>query len=130
MNIPEIEIIRKIDIKQRQLRSLRGFILYLLELGPRKEIATNLPAFFLTDDKTVLKQRKKNGLHEFLFGKEAGDEDTKIQLEKMQDQIEIVRREISSLKSESNLQYKFNQYPNDLRDEKIKNLKKDHHLNR
>jgi len=106
MNIPEIEIIRKIDIKQRQLRSLRDFILYVIEVRKtesNKEIGTNLEPFFWPNVGRVLDKRKKNGLNEFLFGKRAeeiDDENTTIQLEQMQNQIQIPIKEISLLKNQ------------------------------
>lgn len=134
VNLSEIEVIRKIDSKQRQLRSLRGFILYVLELRmtkPNKEIATNLKPFFWTDVERVLNKRKKNGLKEFLFGKEAQEveEDINIKLEKMQNQIEKLRSEISFLKNQSNLQGNF-KYSKDLTDEQIKDLKTNNHVSK
>ena len=106
VNSLELEVIRKIESKDRQIRSLRGFILYILELGPKKEIATNLQPFFWTDVERVLKKRKKNELNEFLFGKRAEevDEDIITRLDQMQNQIEKLIREVSSLKDQSSNQ--------------------------
>ena len=65
-------MIQELDSKERKIRSLRGFFLYALEImenGKDYEILdTNLQPFFWRKIKNIIRQNKKAGLHEFLFG--------------------------------------------------------------
>lgn len=64
--------IEELDSKQRKIRSLRGFLLYALEIMENGEdskiLSTNLSPFFWKKVKTTIRQNKKGALEEFLFG--------------------------------------------------------------
>ena len=67
-----VNVIQELDSKKRKIRSLRGFLLYVLEImenGKDFEIlSTNLQPFFWKKVKNVIRQNKKGALQEFLFG--------------------------------------------------------------
>lgn len=69
-----ISILEELNTKQRKLRSLRGFLLYALEIletAGEEEIEvveTNLPPLFWKRVKNVLRQNQKGILINFLFG--------------------------------------------------------------
>ena len=68
---PLIHILDELDRKQRQIRSLRGFFLYALEIMENGEeyqiLKTNLQPSFWRKLKTILRQNKKIVLLQFLF---------------------------------------------------------------
>jgi hypothetical protein len=67
-------ILEELNTKQRKLRSLRGFILYVLEIIEKDQdknmtvLKTNLPPFFWVRVKEVIRQNQKGLLNKFLFG--------------------------------------------------------------
>ena len=65
-------VIQKLESKKRQIRSLRGFFLYALEIMESgidlTVLKTNLKPFFWRKIKNIMKQNKKAALQEFLFG--------------------------------------------------------------
>ena len=72
-----VTVIQELDSKQRKIRSLRGFFLYVLEIiedGKDYEILqTNLQPFFWRKVKNIIRQNKKSALHEFLFRSQPAD---------------------------------------------------------
>ena len=66
-----VDVIQELDSKKRKIRSLRGFLLYALEIidnGKDYEIlSTNLQPFFWRKVENILRQNKKGALQEFLF---------------------------------------------------------------
>jgi len=101
-----IDVIQELDSKQRKIRSFRGFFLYgleIMQMGENYEILkTNLQPFFWRKVKTIIRQNQKGALLEFLFGKdEVNQEQTDLcsagLIPHMQDQIQILKNEMSSL---------------------------------
>ena len=74
-----VDLIQELDSKKRKLRSLRGFLLYALEIidnGKDYEIlSTNLQPFFWREVKNIIRQNKKGALQEFLFGSQLNHSD-------------------------------------------------------
>ena len=72
-----IGVIQELVRRQREIRSLRGFFLYALEIletGKDYEILqTNLQPFFWRKVKNSIRQNKKAALQEFLFGPDSGE---------------------------------------------------------
>lgn len=66
-----IQVREHLDSKKRRIRSIRGFILYVLEIMEKdknyKILKTNLKPFFWRNVEWVLHQNKKDGLTNFLF---------------------------------------------------------------
>lgn len=64
-------VIQELDTKQRKIRSLRGFILYALEIMKTGQdfaiLATNCNPFFWRKVKNIIRQNKKGALTDFLF---------------------------------------------------------------
>jgi len=110
----EITLLKKIDSRERKIRSLRGLFEYVLELRALKKpktINTNLRQFFWEEVKSVLNQRKKNGLENFLFGKEIANDKIilkndnmilKIESIQLQSALHHLEQEINELKSRVN----------------------------
>jgi hypothetical protein len=69
-----VELLNQLDSRKRQIRSIRGFILYALELMEKNKdsqiLETNLEPFFWKNVQRIINQNKKNGLQNFLFSKE------------------------------------------------------------
>ena len=69
---PHIQILQELDRKQRQVRSLRGFFLYALEIMENGKdfqiLENNLKPSFWRNLKNILRQNKKSLLIQFLFG--------------------------------------------------------------
>src|SRR5687767_13439917 len=61
-----VDVIQELDSKKRKLRSLRGFLLYALEImnnGEKYEIlSTNLQPSFWQEVKNIIRQNKKGAL--------------------------------------------------------------------
>lgn len=77
---PAVDVIQELDSKKRKIRSLRGFLLYALEIidnGKDYEIlSTNLQPFFWRKVENILRQNKKGALQEFLFGSQLNHSDS------------------------------------------------------
>lgn len=60
--------------KKRKIRSLRGYFLYVLEIMKSSdkitELSSNLRPMFWYRVEDIIRQNKKNGLYEFVFGPE------------------------------------------------------------
>jgi hypothetical protein len=89
-----IQIIEELDRKQRQIRSLRGFFLYALEIMKNEKdlqiLKTNLKSSFWRTLKSILRQNKKSVLIQFLFG----TTETKLDIE---EKIQILETQVNSL---------------------------------
>ena len=100
-----LAVIQELDTKERKIRSIRGFLLYVLEImetGEEVEILnTNLEPFFWTRVKNVLRQSKKNLLIQFLFGKASDNKiinkDLSYALEEMEMKIQNLETQVSYL---------------------------------
>jgi len=66
-------ILKNIITRERRLRSLRGFLNYVIELKDSKKefevLATNLQSDFWPDIEMILQSKNKSRLNEFLFSK-------------------------------------------------------------
>jgi hypothetical protein len=66
-------ILKNIITRERRLRSLRGFLNYVIELKNSKKefevLATNLQSDFWLDIEIILQSKNKSRLNEFLFSK-------------------------------------------------------------
>jgi hypothetical protein len=94
--IKNFEVIDEIDSLQRQIRSLRGLILYTLKLmeGDHQILADNMEPFFWKNVDRVIRQNKKNGLQQFLFS------DSEESLIHLQNQLDYLKSENAKLKSQ------------------------------
>ena len=97
-----IDIIQELDSKKRKIRSLRGFLLYALEImetGKEYEILnTNLQPFFWRKVKNIIRQNKKVAFQEFLFGKNEVNQDQTLGLiPHLEDQIKALNNQVDSL---------------------------------
>lgn len=70
----KIGVIQVLDKKKRKIRSLRGYFLYVLEIMKNSdrmtELSSNLRPMFWYRVEDIIRQNKKNGLYEFVFGPE------------------------------------------------------------
>jgi len=104
-----VEVIQELDSKQRKIRSLRGFFLYVLEImenGENYEILqTNLQPFFWKKVKNIIRQNKKAALQEFLFGAQESIPSTEIQndlkdkIENLQNQVNFLQQKVIHLET-------------------------------
>jgi hypothetical protein len=89
-----MDLLEELDYRQRQIRSLRGFFLYTLEImddGKDLQILrTNLQPCFWRKLKKILRQNKKVALLEFLF------ETTETKLD-IEEKIQILETQVSLL---------------------------------
>ena len=88
-----VQVLNKLDSHKRQIRSMRGLILYTLEIMKKNDncqiLETNLEPFFWDDVERIISQNKKRGLQNFLFSKETSN----------------LTKEIKSLKKEEKYVY-------------------------
>lgn len=100
-----IFIIEELNRKKRKIRSIRGFLLYALEIINSKEVKvlkTNLQPFSWKNVKNIIRQNKKDLLLKFLF--KTAKPSTKIsysleeRIAKMQTEISYLKQEIKYLK--------------------------------
>jgi hypothetical protein len=97
-----VDVIQELDSKKRKIRSLRGFLLYALEImenGEKYEIlSTNLQPFFWKEVKNIIRQNKKGALQKFLFGSQLNQSinhsDSQNDLE---EKIQILQNQLNSL---------------------------------
>lgn len=75
-----VDVIQELDSKKRKIRSLRGFLLYVLEI--------------MENGKDVIRQNKKGALQEFLFGLQLNHSDSQNDLE---EKIQILQNQLNSL---------------------------------
>ena len=97
---PFIHILDELDTKQRKIRSLRGFFLYILEImddGKDLQILrTNLQPSFWRKLRKILRQNKKVVLLEFLFGSHGSTSQIHL-TKKLEEKIQIFENQIASL---------------------------------
>ena len=93
-----IDVIQELVRRQREIRSLRGFFLYALEILENANnyeiLTTNLQPSFWRKLKTILRQNKKQVLLQFLFGRGYTYQDSSSHLE---DQIQTLKNQVDSL---------------------------------
>lgn len=99
-----LPIIEELNTKQRKLRSLRGFILYALEIletaGDEKIqiFESNLPPFFWKRVKEVIRQNQKGLLSKFLFETSNSPiQDSSLSIEEV---LQNLQNEVTFLKNE------------------------------
>ena len=96
-----IDVIQELVRRQREIRSLRGFFLYALEIlenGKDYEILqTNLQPFFWQKVQNIIRQNKKSTLLEFLFGSEKPDVDIRKEFKNLKEKIEGLQDQVNSL---------------------------------
>ena len=97
---PFIDIIEELDTKQRKIRSLRGFFLYVLEIMENGQdyqiLKTNLQPSFWRKLKTILRQNKKIVLLQFLFGSQDSIAEPETQ-NHVNEKIEALQNQVNSL---------------------------------
>lgn len=108
-----LSVIRELDSKERTIRSLRGFLLYVLDIietgKDHQVLSTNLPPYFWRKVKKPLHKNQQGVLQQFLFGPESSsnleiDLETKIQ--SLQNQIDSLQQILMGLKTRvENLEY-------------------------
>jgi hypothetical protein len=102
---PAVEVIQELDSKKRKIRSLRGFLLYALEIidnGKDYEIlSTNLQPFFWRKVENILRQNKKGALQEFLFGSNLNQSinhsDLQKKIQNLQNQLNSLQQKVIDL---------------------------------
>lgn len=106
----------ELNKKQRKLRSVRGFFLYvseILEKGGDKNIEvleTNFPPLFWKRVKDVLRQNKKGALTELLFGtSNSSIKKSKISLEELAQNLQTLQIQVNLLKDK--VKYLESSYP-------------------
>jgi|JI91814BRNA_FD_contig_101_412366_length_1498_multi_3_in_0_out_0_2 hypothetical protein len=111
-----LEIVEELNKKQRKLRSVRGFFLYvseILEKGGDKNIEvleTNFPPLFWKRVKDVLRQNKKGALTELLFGtSNSSIKKSKISLEELAQNLQTLQIQVNLLKDK--VKYLESSYP-------------------
>jgi hypothetical protein len=97
-----VDVIQELDSKKRKIRSLRGFLLYALEImenGKDFEILlTNLQPFFWKKVKNVIRQNKKGALQEFLFGSQLNQSINHSESQNdLEEKIQILQNQLNSL---------------------------------
>ena len=97
-----VNVIQELDSKKRKIRSLRGFLLYVLEImGNGKDLeilSTNLQPFFWKKVKDVIRQNKKGALQEFLFGSQMNQSTNHSDSQNdLKEKILILRNQLNSL---------------------------------
>lgn len=99
-----VELIQELDSKKRQIRSLRGFFLYALEIMENGKdcqiLYTNLKPFFWRKVKKIIHQNKKGALKEFLFGSQKGSEISSNLTKDFEAKIQILQNQVASLQQE------------------------------
>jgi len=105
-------ILEELDTKQRQIRSLRGFFLYALEIMVKPWFQERILKFYPlifnlsfgicgATVKTILRQNKKKVLLEFLFGSQtilsATDVDMIKEFQSLKEKMEILQNQVNSL---------------------------------
>lgn len=107
-----LEIRKELNSKQRKIRSIRGFLLYALEVINYNEefvkvLKTNFRPRFWTKVQDVIKQNKKGYLFNFLFGTyKSSSVSESVALEtkyfELENQIQNMRHDIISLRESFN----------------------------
>lgn len=106
-----VDVIQELNSKKRKIRSLRGFLLYVLEFMENgkdsKILSTNLQPFFWKKVENVIRQNKKEALQKFLFGSQQNqsinhsnsqnDLEEKIQI--LQNQLNTLQQKVMDLET-------------------------------
>lgn len=70
-----IEVLEILDSRERRIRSIRGLILYALEIMEKDEkfqvLETNLEPFFWKNIQRVIRQNQRSGLENYLFSNDS-----------------------------------------------------------
>lgn len=106
----EVDVVKQLDFRERQIRSTRGFVLFALEIRKKakksKVLKTNLHKFFWENVQRVINQNKKKGLENFLIGKESDEKEPEqnfeIKIENLEGKIQFLENRIIQLEN-SNL---------------------------
>jgi hypothetical protein len=99
-----VDVIQELDSRKRKLRSIRGFLLYVLEIMENgkdsKILSTNLQHFFWKEVKNIIRQNKKGALQDFLFGSELNQSINHSDLEeKIQNQLNCLQQKVIDLET-------------------------------
>lgn len=93
-------ILQEMDTKQRKLRLLRGFLLYVLEImkaGDCEILKTNLKPFFLIKVEKIIRQNKKKLLLDFLFKSQTTNEISSTTDADFEKQFKALEKNLNSL---------------------------------
>ena len=100
-----ISVIKELDTRKRKLRSIRGFLLYALEIINKNQIEvllTNLKPFFWESVERIIRQNNKKLLLSFLFEMDSiQNEDIQSfdqAIQNLENEIIRLRKEIKNLK--------------------------------
>lgn len=103
-----LKIRKELDTKKRKIRSIRGFLFYVLETIEYDEtlvtvLKTNLSPFFWKRVQNVLKQNKKDNLLNFLFGTLEFFPTSSIKLKylELENQVSKIKSELEVLKKQT-----------------------------
>ena len=99
---PAVDVIQELDSKKRKIRSLRGFLLYVLEIIDNVKdyeiLSTNLQPFFWRKVENIIRQNKKGALQEFLFGSQLNKSINHLDSQNdLQEKIQILQNQLNSL---------------------------------
>lgn len=101
MILSSLVVIQELDTKKRKIRSIRGFLLYALEIIQDEKLITvlktNFQPLFWRRVKNIIKQNKRNCIVEFLF-----EASNSISLSSDQE-LRQVREEVQKVTSNPNL---------------------------
>lgn len=104
----KIGVIQVLDKKKRKIRSLRGYFLYVLEIMKKSdrmtELSSNLRPMFWYRVEDIIRQNKKNGLYEFVFGPELlWNENQNLSFldvtSKLENEIKWIKRKLNELET-------------------------------
>jgi len=114
---PLIHILDELDRKQRKIRSLRGFFLYVLQIMENGQdyqiLKTNLQPSFWRKLKSIIRQNKKIVLLQFLFGSQdsIAEPDTQNHLnekiERLQNQVNFLQQKVIQLEQNQIIDLKY-----------------------
>ena len=97
-------IIKSLDTKKRKIRSIRGFLIYALEIlnqgSESKILKTNLKPYFWTEVENLLRQNKKSILNNFLFPNSLSSSET------TENKLNFLEEKIISLENKISLESK------------------------
>lgn len=111
-----LKILEELNKKQRKLRSVRGFFLYVSEILEKEGdknievLETNFPPLFWKRVKDVLRQNKKGALTKLLFGtSNSSIKNSKISLEELVQNIQTLQIQVNLLRDK--VKYLESSYP-------------------
>lgn len=115
--IATVNFIKQLNVKKRKIRSLRGFLLYAIEIMENgracKILFTNLSPLFWEEVKDIIRQNRKRALDRFLFQSEPNQlienlgpqNNLKEQIKSLENKIDSLQDKINYLERVININY-------------------------